>query len=123
MLTLRKLTTVCFLAAVDPLFSAAGEDAGPPSVPVLRALHVEPASIELRGSNRQQHLLVTGETSAGRLIDVTELAEYVVGDRSVIHSDGSLIVGIKDGVTRLSVRARDQVVEVPVVVTGFDNYP
>jgi hypothetical protein len=118
MITLRKLTVALLLVAVlQPWLHAAD------LVPVLRAIRVEPARIEVHGANRQQQVQVTGETSAGRLIDVTDSAEYAIADTSVVHGDGSLIVGVKDGITYLTVRVADQVAEVPVVVSGFENYP
>jgi Protein of unknown function (DUF1549) len=124
MIILHKLPAVLLLVAVLQLsLNAADKEVVTHSVLVLRALRVEPASIELPGANRQQQVLVTGESSTGRLIDVTDLAEYVVADRSVASSDGSLIAGVKDGVTRLTVRALDQVADVPVTVAGFENYP
>jgi Protein of unknown function (DUF1549)/Protein of unknown function (DUF1553) len=124
MITLRKLTTVCWLLTVlQPLLRAADKELGPQSAVVIRALHVEPAKIELRGANRQQQVLVTGETSTGRLVDVTDLAEYAIADHAVADSSGSLVAGVKDGVTRLTVRVQDQVGEVPVVVAGFEDYP
>jgi hypothetical protein len=124
MITFRNLTAVLSLVTVlQPLLRAADTEAGPHSVPLLRTLRVEPARIELRGANRQQQLLVTGETSSGRLVDVTDLAEFTIADNAVADSNGSQIAGVKDGVTRLTVRVADQVQEVPVVVSGFENYP
>src|SRR5262245_56069154 len=122
MLRLWELTAVLSLASVLAPSAWAAEK-GPVSIPPLRALRVEPARIELRGGNRQQQVLVTGETAAGRSIDLTDAAEFDVADRAVARSEGSLIAGTGDGNTRLTVRVADQALEVPVIVAGFKEYP
>lgn len=70
----------------------------------LQELTVEPASIELNGHNRQQHLLVTGRSADGRLIDLTHDCELTIDKPAVARVADSAVVGIADGTAELRVR-------------------
>src|SRR5437870_3250575 len=63
------------------------------AVPALQSLTIEPGQIRLRGSNRQQQLLITGKTPAGTLVDVTHLCDLVSSDPAIVTMAGSRVQG------------------------------
>jgi hypothetical protein len=46
----------------------------------VKSLQILPAAIQIGGANRQQQIVVTAETAAGKLIDVTRLSEFAIED-------------------------------------------
>jgi Protein of unknown function (DUF1549)/Protein of unknown function (DUF1553) len=84
-------------------------------------LVVEPRRVELTGSNRQQHVLVTAECVDGRLLDVTKLCIFSVADPRVARVAEGAVLGVADGITELSVRCGDSRATVPVHVTDSDR--
>ncbi len=88
----------------------------------VELLTVEPAEIVLHGASRQQ-MLVTAKDRAGRLIDVTRDAEFVVEDAAVASVTGEKAQGVHDGATVLSVRFGGHEARVPVRVKGVDEIP
>jgi hypothetical protein len=115
----------CFLALVslsfaeDPLRT----DATPEAPVTFAALTVEPTEIVLHAASRQQQLLVTAKRSDGRLVDVTREAEFSIADKAITRLAGTAIVGLRDGVTEMTVSAGGLSVKTPVRVQGFDQYP
>src|SRR5262245_262760 len=120
---LERLRVVWLVIGLMGAIATADEQPDIKAPPALRTIRIEPARIELHGANRQQQVLVTGETANGRWVDVTSIAEFVSADRQVAQANNSVVAGIKDGTTRLTVRVADQIHELPVVVSGFENYP
>lgn len=80
----------------------------------VRALRVAPEYVRLDPSNPRQQLLVTAETSAGQLIDVTHDCQLTLSDQAVAVVEGSSLRGVAVGRTELSVRHGSITVSVPV---------
>jgi hypothetical protein len=89
----------------------------------LIALSVEPETMVLHAASRQQQILVTGTRADGRLIDLTRLATYSVGDVSVAQITDSTLVGKRDGQTELTISAGGLSAKKSVDVRGFAEYP
>jgi hypothetical protein len=93
------MTLGCVLLSLAATGAAAGQPPAPQRprpLPPLDSLTVEPAEILLGRANRQQQLLVSARTAAGRVVDVTHLcaltssetavalAEVLAGDRGAL---------------------------------------
>jgi hypothetical protein len=86
-------------------------------------LRVAPESVELSGANRRQQILVTGITDGGREVDLTLKAKLAVHDIGTARLDGTRVVGVSEGRTRVSIEWEGARIEVPVHVHDFDVYP
>src|SRR5262245_30265168 len=95
--------------------------AAPPSA--VRSLSIEPASVELRGANRQQQVLVTGRTADGKLIDLTHSCELSTDRPQVARVVGTVIRGVADGTTVLHVKAGAVEARTTVRVSAFASFP
>jgi hypothetical protein len=93
------------------------------AAPALRSLTVEPSSIQLRGANRQQQILITGQSADGKLIDVTHLCELTVDRREVARVSGTVVLGVANGAAELRVQVGALTARVPVQVREFEVYP
>lgn len=111
---------IAFCSIIVP---AVGSEPGAELVSSIRSIQAEPALIYLRGANRQQQLLITGKSEAGRLLDLTRVCELSVSETSVARISGTRVVGLGDGTAELRVQLRDHRLTVPVRVAGFDRYP
>jgi hypothetical protein len=89
----------------------------------LIKIRVEPESIVLQGTNRSQHLLITGERTDGRLVDVTHRAQVESRDPLVVRQDNVLTVGVTNGETELRIRCDGLEAVVPVRVRDLTGYP
>ncbi len=107
---------VAALVLVYPVAAAA-----PPSL--VRSLMIEPASLELRGANRQQQVLVTGRTADGKLIDLTHACELTTDKPEVARVSGTVIRGVADGTTMLRVKAGALETRATVRVVDFSSFP
>jgi hypothetical protein len=122
----------CWLGLALSLSSLAGmphgvaEDSPAPTsvtAAAIRSIRVEPVQIKLRGDNRRQQLLVTAELAGGQLRDVTHLVQAAAIHPQLVLTEGSVVAGIADGQSTLTVQIGDQRAEVPVDVSGFAEYP
>ncbi len=104
------------VAAIPP-----GETDSP--LPALQALSIEPGQIHLHGSSRQQQLLITGKTSAGQLIDVTNRCDVVSSDPSIVAVSGGGVQGVRDGKTTITARLGKWTATVSASVSDFAAYP
>ena len=86
---------------------------------LLKKIHVEPTTIELRGTNRTQQVIVSAERDDGRLIDVTHQARLENNHAQVIRIEDGLVVGVADGETQLRVTCDGLDAVVPVRVRDF----
>jgi hypothetical protein len=109
--------------ATATVLQAAGNLAEESETASVGSILVEPDCIELSGSNRQQYLLVSGQTTDGRLVDLSRVARFDVADGKVARVDGNRIVGVASGETRLTISATGNTLDLPVRVAGFDRYP
>jgi len=91
--------------------------------PSVDVLIVEPASVVLHGSNRQQQLLVTGTTHSGQSVDVTRFCKFESSDAEIVETSESVVRGVKDGKTTVRVSYGILTADVPVQVQGFATYP
>ena len=89
----------------------------------LRDIHVEPAVVQLSGTNRVQQLLITGVRDDGRTIDVTNLAVVESSDSVIARADGSVLVGVSDGDTNLHVACDGHELDVAVQVRQIAGFP
>ena len=87
------------------------------------SLVVEPERVVLGGRSRRQLLLVTAVDSRGREVDVSRRAELQVADPSLAVLEGTSLVGVSDGTTRLTVRLGTLETRVDVVVQDVATYP
>lgn len=90
---------------------------------VFTKIRVEPAAVEIRGTNRSQQLLVSAERPDGRWVDVTHLATITGNDPHVIRLNEKVAVGVADGDTLLRVTCDGLEATVPVRVREFAGYP
>ncbi|HLW66815.1 MAG TPA: DUF1549 domain-containing protein, partial [Gemmataceae bacterium] len=85
----------------------------------IASITVDPASLRMQGPNAAYSLLVTGQTSDGRLVDLTQQARY----RSIQPSiatvmEAGLVRAVADGETRIEIETANTKLIVPVTVTG-----
>ncbi len=99
--------------------SAAGADELPP----LQRVIVEPAAVELNGSNRVQQLLVTAELANERRVDVTHRVLVESSDARIVRVEDGVAVGVADGAARLRVTSDGLETFVPVRVRDFVGHP
>jgi hypothetical protein len=91
-------------------------------VPFKRIL-VEPASIELRGINRSQRILVTAERADGQMIDITHRAALQSRNSDLFRCEDGCAIGIADGETQLHVSFDGLNTEIPVRVKDVAGFP
>ena len=88
--------------------SAAPALAVPPApaepLPAIASLSIEPASILLHASNRQQQIIVTAQPRSGSPIDVTHRCEISSSDTAVAAVAGTVVRSVRDGTTEVRVR-------------------
>lgn len=85
-------------------------------------LLVEPAVVSLRGDNRRQQVVVTRTDSAERWSDSTRQAVLATHDDRIARVEGTVVVGVSDGETELTVSIGGQAVRVPVKVSGCQEH-
>ncbi|MBI1918591.1 MAG: hypothetical protein HYS12_28185, partial [Planctomycetes bacterium] len=112
------LGVLAFVAALVLAYPAAG---APPSA--VQSLTIEPPSLELRGANRQQHVLVTGRTADGKLIDLTHACEWSTDKPEVARVSGTVVQGVADGTAVLRVKAGALEARAAVRVVDFAGFP
>jgi len=89
----------------------------------LRDICVEPAVVQLSGTNRVQQLLITGVRDDGRTIDVTNLAVVESSDPAIARTDGSVLLAVSDGDINLHIVCDGHEFDVPVHVRQISGYP
>ena len=113
-------STVCVLSWVC-VFIIRGVSADEPLR--LREIHVEPALVQLSGTNRVQQLLITGVREDGRTMDVTHLSRIESSDPAIARVEGGMSFGVSDGEVALHVSCDGQELDVPVHVRQISGYP
>ncbi len=91
--------------------------------PNVEALIVEPASIDLNGSNRRQQLLVTGRTRTGQLLDLTRWCDFESSNSKVVTVGEAVILAKSDGVAQVHVHYGSLTGAVAIKVHGLATYP
>ena len=94
--------------------------AAPPAE--LTGLTIDPSPIVLRGDNRRQHLIVSGRTRSGQLIDVTHECELTVHQPGVARAVGPVVEGVADGTAELTVSVGALESRVPIRVSQFAGH-
>ena len=89
----------------------------------IRTLRVSPEQIRLTESNRQQQIVVTAESAAGRRYDLTNVAGLQLADPSLAEFDAAMLRGLRPGRTELIVRHGSIEARVPVVVAAAGRFP
>ncbi len=87
----------------------------------VRELRVSPATIELNAFNPTQQLLVTAETSDGKLVDVTRKCELTVAEGGLAELSGAVVRGVHDGTSKLIVAWNGQQTEVVIRATNISG--
>src|SRR4051812_44007134 len=96
---------------ITVLALAAHASAAPP------ALKVFPPTIELRGQEDRQSLVVQFVDAQGTTKDVTTTAKLSVADPAVVALSGQTLAPKKDGKTKLLIEAAGVKTEIAVTVT------
>lgn len=86
-------------------------------------LTLHPVSIKLNPLNQRQHVLVTAQTSDGRLVDVTRQAEFHIADASIVRINGNQITSVGNGKSTLIVTAGNARAVAEVTVSGAETTP
>jgi hypothetical protein len=108
---------------VFPVFTTFADQPSQRLSTPVKVLRLSPSVVRLGGANRQQQLLITAEDVAGRLFDVTHLAEVKCANRAVARLSDGLVVGVSEGSAVIDVRYNDLTLQVPVEVKDFATYP
>lgn len=112
----RRLFVECALLALFAPVIAAAES----NSPALVRLLIDPETVVLDGSGSLVTPIVTGETSDGRLIDLTDQAKFENLSPALYQLTAQRrLRGIEDGGGSLQVSALGQTREVPVQVRGM----
>lgn len=119
----RHRVAIAIIALWIPIESIAAEKTLVAPRPRIDSLAVEPVSIVLNGSNRQQQLLVTGTTHTGHKVDVTRLCSFAPSDSQIVSVIQATVQGKRDGKAKVVVRYGHLSFEVSVEVRGFADYP
>ncbi|MBI3923805.1 MAG: DUF1553 domain-containing protein [Armatimonadetes bacterium] len=92
--------------------------------PVLKFIAIEPASPILYGPLASQQLLVSGAVTDGTWVDVTRNATFSIeGLPLVKFGSPSVILPVRDGLTKLTARVGDLRASVSVAVNGAGDEP
>lgn len=118
---LHHLTTALCVLSLMCVFILRGVSADETSR--LHEIHVEPAVVQLGGTNRVQQLLITGVRADGQNIDVTHLSQIESSDLGIARAAGGLLFGVSDGEISLRVSCDGQTLNVPVQVRHISGYP
>ena len=87
------------------------------TLPVMAGVTVAPAQIDFRDAFARQQLQVSIDRR-----DATRQAQYTAGNPQVATVDAlGYVTPVANGQTVLTVRWNDQIVQVPVTVSGFDQ--
>ena len=120
---IRHPVVLALLAAFVPLGALIAKDDPPSDGPIVESLIVEPASVVLHGSNRQQQFVVTGTTRSGQPLDITRLCRFDSSDTKIVRAAEGLARGEHDGTAKVRVSYGKLTANVSVKVEGFANYP
>ena len=81
----------------------------------VQALVAYPATINLKGSDDAQQLILTAALAGGRLQDLTGDVQYEVADARVVRvSSSGRVIPLANGATQITARYSDKVAQVPV---------
>ncbi len=114
---------LALLAAFIPCGVQIAQGDSPAARPSIVSLSVEPASVILHGSNRQQQFLVTGMTPSGQRLDITRFCEFVSSDTRIIRAADGFARGANNGTAKVRVGYGKLSADVTVKVEDFANYP
>jgi len=106
------------------LGSILSQAAEPPAIGTgeVTALSVLPAKVVLRGSDRSQQLVITGQHANGGIRDLTADATFrVVNLRVVKIEESGLLVPVANGTTEVVAAVGGKAIRIPVTVEGADQ--
>src|SRR5262249_40274444 len=112
------------LIAVAPAIAAVPADAETRAALIGQpaSIIVQPANIELAGPQSMQQIVVTGKYADGSVRDLTPFCEIKAeGADTVSVAPGGFLRPLKEGATKLLIKAAAQSAQVPVVVKDFDK--
>src|SRR5262249_26146950 len=93
-----------------------------PAPAQIKALAVEPKSIDLVGSDDSRQLVLTGTLSGGSLQDLTGNVTYEVADTKVIRvTPAGRVIPLANGATSITARYGDNKVSIPVKSEKMDE--
>jgi hypothetical protein len=111
-----------FLLSLSAFALAASVHAAEPAPAVVK-VSAYPAGLRIRGIEDAPQLVVTGETAAGRQIDLTDAAKYAVADPKVARVDPATgrVFPLANGSTTITATAHGQSAQVALTVTGTES--
>lgn len=113
MIITRSLTA-CFLVLLI-IQSTLGEE--------FESIEVVPENIEITGGNRQTQILITGRRVDRSSVDLTHLAQISIVNKQIARLSESLVLGLREGQTSLQVKVEGFETSIPVIVSGYKDYP
>ena len=117
MTTLIRITLLALLLSVAA--SAPAEPVAQETGTPILDLQVDPPTITLDRADLRFSILVSGRTAAGRLVDVTDEAEYEIEPAGVARvSARGVVFPLSDGSAIVQVRAAGHNATVRVTVEG-----
>jgi hypothetical protein len=112
------------LLAVAPAMAAVPADAETRAALIGQpaSIIVQPATIELAGPQSMQQIVVTGKYADGSVRDLTPFCEIKAEAADTVSvATGGFLRPLKEGTTKLLIKAAAQLAQVPVVVKDFDK--
>jgi len=98
--------------------------------PAITKLTAHPTALTIRGIDDAPQLVLTGDTAAGRPLDVTDGATYAVANPAVVRVDpaSGRVFPLANGSTDITATVNGQVAKVRVTVSGTEaplpiNFP
>ena len=119
-----RLTRVAIVALIwSALVTPAASAAPPAPLPAIESLSIEPSTLLLHGSNRQQQLVVTAKPRSGPPLDVTHRCEISSSETAVAAVSGSVVRTVNDGTAEVRVRLGRLTATAPVRVRDSGRFP
>jgi hypothetical protein len=89
----------------------------------ITKLTAYPAALTIRGAEDAPQLVLTGNTAAGRFLDLTDTAKYAVGDAKIVKVDPATgrVFPLANGSTSITATANGQTAQVAVTVSGMET--
>jgi hypothetical protein len=84
--------------------------------PTVTEVSVDPPTVELRGAEARQTILIHGKRTDGTLVDLTHSASFKTDDASIMSVNDTTIRPLKDGSTKIVVQVSGKTLNVPVRV-------
>jgi len=94
---------------------------GPPPLPAISALRLEPPSLVLDNARDARTVLVTGERPDGGVVDLTGEARWTADSDAVEVGEDGFVSGRSPGESSVTISAAGQSIRLPVTVRGTNS--